>query len=61
VRSVTKDTAYGIFPSITKKGSSSVNITINGRYNSSSSQTIDGTFSIEVYSIPFPNNDSPFA
>lgn len=50
-------TGYGIYPySITSSG----NLTIYHRYNSTYSKTIDGTFTVKVYLLDYPA-DSPFA
>jgi len=46
----------GVYPySITSEGK----ITIRSKYNSSYG-TIDGTYVVEVYALPWPNDDSPF-
>ena len=50
-------TGYGIYPySITSSG----NLKIHHRYNSTYSKTIDGTFTVKVYLLDYPA-DSPFA
>lgn len=36
-------------------------ITIQSRYSSNNSRTIDGTFSIKIYLLKWPDNVSPFA
>lgn len=49
---------YGIYGS---KISSSGVLTINARYNSSSSRTIDGIYSVEVYLLDYaPNQGNPY-
>lgn len=56
--SLIPSTKYGIYPgSINSSGE----IAINGRYNSSSTSTINGTFLCEVYSLDWPDGVSPFA
>ena len=47
--------SYGVMPyQLTSAGA----LSIRARYNSSNSLTIDGTFSVEVYLIGWPNSDS---
>lgn len=51
-------TGYGVYGhSITSDGT----VNIYHRYNSTYSLTIDGTYTVEVYSLDFPNLISPFA
>ena len=35
-------------------------ITMASRYNSSITLTIDGTYTVEIYALDWPNNDAPF-
>jgi len=71
-----KGTAGGIFVYRGSSGSVSINassfgiymrsinnngdVTIAVRYNSSYSSTIDGTYTIEIYALDWPNDDTPF-
>lgn len=51
------NTGYGVFPySITSNGV----ITIRGRYSSTYSLTIDGTYAVDVYLLDWPTGKSPF-
>lgn len=52
-------TGYGVYPySLRLSGG----IVINARYNSSSSLTIDGTYSVDVFTLDYPDGyPSPFA
>lgn len=51
------NTGYGVFPySITSGGV----ITIRGRYSSSYSLTINGTYAVDVYLLDWPTGKSPF-
>lgn len=49
--------ANGVFP---YDINSSGRIRIASRYNATSSLTINGTYKIEVYALPYPDNVSPF-
>lgn len=50
-------TGYGVYAySITSAGV----INIYTRYNSSYSLTINGTYTVEIYALDFPNNDGPY-
>lgn len=50
-------TGYGVYPySIDSAGA----VTIQRRYSSSSSLTIDGTYSVEVYRLSWPDGVTPF-
>lgn len=50
---------YGVFAAYVDPANGK-GIRINVRYNTSSSLTINGTYSIEVYSLDWPDNVSPF-
>lgn len=52
-------TGYGVYIYALSTGSSFTTITINSRYNSSYSSTIDGTYSVEWYRLNSPNNVTP--
>lgn len=58
VYSSSATTGYGVYPySVeTRNGE----ITLRARYNSNYSKTIDGTFSVEVYLLDWPDGISPF-
>lgn len=47
---------YGVYPTIVNSNGS---IEMNARYDSSRTGTIDGTFSVEVYLLGWPNDESP--
>jgi hypothetical protein len=49
-------TPYGIYPYM----ADTTHIEIKARYNPDITFTISGTFSVEAYLIPYPNNDYPF-
>lgn len=50
-------TGYGVYvSSIDSAGA----LTVQGRYSSSYSLTINGTYSIEVYTLEWPNNEPPY-
>jgi hypothetical protein len=55
---VQNNSGYGVFA---YDINSSGRIRIASRYNATSSLTIDGTYKIEVYALPYPDNVSPFA
>lgn len=53
---------YGLYPQSPPTFSTdSVSVTIVARYNSSYSTTINGTYVVNVYSLAWPDNISPFA
>lgn len=47
---------YGVYPTIVNSNGS---IEMKARYNRSNTGTIDGTFSVEVYLLGWPNDESP--
>ena len=51
------DYQYGVYPSAWIFNGT---LKISARYNSNSTKTIDGTFSIEVYALDWPGGVSPF-
>lgn len=53
----TGSTGYGVYAfNISSSGA----VTINRRYNSTNSLTIDGTYVIEVYALDYPDGVSPY-
>lgn len=58
---VTSTSNYGVFPSLSTISGSSYEFGIKARYHATYSTTIDGTYSIKVYSLKWPDNTSPFA
>lgn len=49
--------SFGVFPQqVTSAGI----LRINARYSATTSLTINGTYSIDVYLLDWPDNDSPF-
>jgi hypothetical protein len=55
---VQNNSGYGVF---VYDINSSGRIRIGSRFNATSSLTINGTYKIEVYALPYPDNVSPFA
>lgn len=57
INSAQTQNVYGVYPS-------AYNVTnglaIKAKYNASGSRTVDGTFSIEVYALDWPDKVSPF-
>ena len=51
--------AYGIFPDSSVNSSNTIQIL--GRYSSSFSKTIDGTYSVEFYTLDYVDGVSPFS
>lgn len=49
---------FGIFVS---NAASDGTITISARYGTSQSRIIDGTYSVKIYELDYPDNDNPFA
>ena len=59
---VSSTSTYGVFPhSPPTFSTGSVTVTMEARYHSSYSTTIDGTYTVNVYDLDFPNGSSPFA
>jgi len=50
---------YGVFCAV--MNGSSTEVAIKARYSASWSQTIDGTYHVEVYTLEWPDNVSPYA
>lgn len=57
----TSTSQYGLFASTPTFSSGSVSVPIKARYNSSYSRTIDGTYSVKLYALQYPDNVSPYA
>ena len=49
---------YGVYATKLKNNG---DVVIESKYNSNNSRTIDGTFHVEVYTLEWPDNVSPFA
>ena len=50
-------TVYGIYA---RAISSDGDVTLASRYNSTYTKTIDGTYSVEIYQLDWPDDSSPF-
>ena len=58
---VTSTSNYGVFPSLSTYSNSLYEFGIRARYHATYSTTIDGTYSVKIYSLKWPDNVSPFA
>lgn len=53
-------TGYGVYANRIEPSLTSYELTISKRYNSNYSLTVDGTFTVEIYSLKWPDDISPF-
>lgn len=51
---------YGVFPATPQFSNGTFSVNISTRYNSSYSGTIDGTYVVDIYSLQYPDNISPY-
>lgn len=56
----TSTSQYGVYPYTPNFSSDSVSVAIRAKYNSSYSGIIDGTYSVKLYALQYPDNASPY-